>query len=41
MPNDANNAFPADKMAEGYFKTFFQEEYKLGVGATALFLSAR
>ncbi|KDR72649.1 hypothetical protein GALMADRAFT_142947 [Galerina marginata CBS 339.88] len=26
-------AFPADKMAEGYFKTFFQEEYKLGMGA--------
>ena len=33
MPDDANNAFPADKMAEGYFKTFFQEEYKLGMGA--------
>ena len=28
-----NNVFPADKMAEGYFKTFFQEEYKLGMGA--------
>ena len=27
-------AFPADKMAEGYFKTFFQEEYKLGMGAS-------
>jgi len=26
-------AFPAEKMAEGYFKTFFQEEYKLGMGA--------
>lgn len=25
--------FPAEKMAEGYFKTFFQEEYKLGMGA--------
>ncbi|KAF9525399.1 kinase-like domain-containing protein [Crepidotus variabilis] len=25
--------FPADKMAEGYFQTFFQEEYKLGMGA--------
>jgi hypothetical protein len=34
MPNDAaNNVFPADKMAEGYFKTFFQEEYRLGMGA--------
>lgn len=33
VPDDANNAFPADKMAEGYFKTFFQEEYKLGMGA--------
>ena len=31
--DDASNAFPADKMAEGYFKTFFQEEYKLGMGA--------
>ncbi|KAF8954903.1 hypothetical protein BDZ97DRAFT_2064311 [Flammula alnicola] len=26
-------AFPAEKMAEGYFKAFFQEEYKLGMGA--------
>lgn len=26
-------AFPAEKMAQGYFKTFFQEEYKLGMGA--------
>lgn len=33
MPDDANNAFPVDKMAEGYFKTFFQEEFKLGMGA--------
>ena len=33
MPDDTNNAFPADKMAEGYFKTFFQEEFKLGMGA--------
>ena len=33
MPDEANNAFPADKMAEGYFKTFFQEEYRLGMGA--------
>ena len=33
MPDDANNVFPADKMAEGYFKTFFQEEVKLGMGA--------
>ena len=29
----ANNVFPAEKMAEGYFKTFFQEEHKLGMGA--------
>jgi hypothetical protein len=27
-------AFPADKMAEGYFKMFFQEECKLGMGAS-------
>lgn len=27
-------AFPVDKMAEGYFKTFFQEECKLGMGAS-------
>jgi len=27
-------AFPTDKMAEGYFKTFFQEECKLGMGAS-------
>lgn len=33
MPDGTNNAFPADKMAEGYFKTFFQEEVKLGMGA--------
>ena len=33
MLDDVNNVFPADKMAEGYFKTFFQEEYKLGMGA--------
>lgn len=26
-------AFPAEKMAEGYFKMFFQEECKLGMGA--------
>ena len=25
--------FPAEAMAEGYFKAFFQEEYKLGMGA--------
>ena len=33
IPDETNNAFPADKMAEGYFKTFFQEEYRLGMGA--------
>ena len=27
-------AFPTDKMAEGYFETFFQEECKLGMGAS-------
>ncbi|TFK71136.1 kinase-like protein [Pluteus cervinus] len=26
-------AFPAEAMAEGYFKAFFQEEFKLGMGA--------
>ena len=31
--DDINDTFPADKMAEGYFKRFFQEEYKLGMGA--------
>ena len=30
------SAFPAEKMAEGYFKTFFQEEYCLGMGANGL-----
>lgn len=29
----SRSAFPAEKMAEGYFKSFFQEEYKLGMGA--------
>ena len=28
-----SQTFPAEKMAEGYFKSFFQEEYKLGMGA--------
>ncbi|KAH7924914.1 kinase-like protein [Leucogyrophana mollusca] len=27
------NAFPREAMAEGYFKAFFQEEYRLGMGA--------
>ncbi|KAG6840398.1 hypothetical protein C0991_006932 [Blastosporella zonata] len=27
------STFPAEKMAEGYFKAFFQEEMKLGMGA--------
>ena len=27
------SALPAEKMAEGYFKTFFQEEYRLGMDA--------
>ncbi|KAF8067893.1 kinase-like domain-containing protein [Lyophyllum atratum] len=30
---DQRSTFPAEKMAEGYFNTFFQEEYKLGMGA--------
>lgn len=28
-----NTSFPAEAMAEGYFKAFFQEEAKLGMGA--------
>lgn len=28
-----SRAFPPNTMAEGYFKRFFQEEYKLGMGA--------
>ncbi|KAG1722638.1 kinase-like domain-containing protein, partial [Suillus paluster] len=28
-----HGAFPPESMAEGYFKTFFQEEYRLGMGA--------
>ncbi|KAJ7637262.1 kinase-like domain-containing protein [Mycena polygramma] len=28
-----NNTFPAEAMAEGYFKAFFQEEFRLGMGA--------
>lgn len=35
--SDANHSqrstFPVEAMAEGYFKAFFQEEYKLGMGA--------
>lgn len=27
------SAFPAENMADGYFNRFFQEEYKLGMGA--------
>lgn len=30
---DRTSAFPREAMAEGYFKTFFQEEYRLGMGA--------
>lgn len=29
----SSRAFPPNTMAEGYFKRFFQEEYKLGMGA--------
>lgn len=28
-----HSAFPPEAMAEGYFKAFFQEEYRLGMGA--------
>ncbi|RDB27537.1 putative serine/threonine-protein kinase iksA [Hypsizygus marmoreus] len=31
--HEQRSTFPAEKMAEGYFKAFFQEEYKLGMGA--------
>ncbi|ESK86246.1 kinase-like protein [Moniliophthora roreri MCA 2997] len=31
--NGHDNPFPPGAMAEGYFKAFFQEEYKLGMGA--------
>ncbi|CAL1709204.1 unnamed protein product [Somion occarium] len=31
--NGSNGAFRAGAMAEGYFKTFFQEECRLGMGA--------
>ncbi len=30
---ETSRAFPPNTMAEGYFKRFFQEEYKLGMGA--------
>lgn len=30
---EQRSAFAAEAMAEGYFKAFFQEEYKLGMGA--------
>ncbi|KAG6878063.1 hypothetical protein C0993_000163 [Termitomyces sp. T159_Od127] len=33
MQEQSTSAFPAEKMAEGYFKAFFQEEMKLGMGA--------
>ena len=29
----ARSAFPRETLAEGYFKKFFQEEYRLGMGA--------
>ncbi|KAG6812529.1 hypothetical protein H0H92_002420 [Tricholoma furcatifolium] len=32
----SSSTFPAEKMAEGYFKAFFQEEMKLGMGANGL-----
>lgn len=33
VPRDGGSAFRAGAMAEGYFKTFFQEECRLGMGA--------
>ncbi|GLB39208.1 putative protein tyrosine kinase [Lyophyllum shimeji] len=30
---EERSTFPAEAMAEGYFNAFFQEEYKLGMGA--------
>ncbi|KAH7882478.1 kinase-like protein [Phlebopus sp. FC_14] len=33
MNADSRSAFPREAMAEGYFKAFFQEEYRLGMGA--------
>ncbi|KAJ7135890.1 kinase-like protein [Mycena epipterygia] len=32
-PQSRRNTFPAEAMAEGYFKAFFQEECRLGMGA--------
>lgn len=29
----SESVFPAESMAEGYFKAFFREEYRLGMGA--------
>ena len=31
--NGTRSTFPREAMAEGYFKAFFQEEYRLGMGA--------
>lgn len=31
-----NSAFAAESMAQGYFKTFFQEECRLGMGANGI-----
>lgn len=30
---DRASTFPREAMADGYFKAFFQEEYRLGMGA--------
>jgi hypothetical protein len=30
---DSDNVFTPESMAEGYFKAFFQEEARLGMGA--------
>lgn len=32
-PGERSSAFPPEAMAEGYFKAFFQEECRLGMGA--------
>ena len=29
----SESVFPVESMAEGYFKAFFKEEYRLGMGA--------
>ena len=33
VSNNSSETFPAETMAQGYFKAFFQEECRLGMGA--------